>query len=162
MLVIHGDGPSLLGWNWIQLLHLDWQTVYLVELDKLKILLSKYSSVFQDSLCLLKGFKARIYVEQDAKPKYFKACSVPFLLKAKIEAHLNKLVKEGVIEHVQHAEWAALIIQIIKPDNTIHICGDFKVIINSVSKLDRYPILRIEDLLTTLSGDRSYTKLDLK
>ena len=34
--------------------------------------------------------------------------------------------------------------------------------INSVSKLDRYPIPKIEDLLATLSGGTSYTKLDLK
>ena len=60
--------------------------------------------MFQESLGLLKGFKARIYVEQDAKPKYFKAHSVPYSLKAKIEAQLDKLIKEGVIEPVQHAE----------------------------------------------------------
>ena len=30
--------------------------------------------------------------------------------------------------------------------------------INSVSKLDRYPIPKIEDLLATLSRGRSYTK----
>ena len=34
--------------------------------------------------------------------------------------------------------------------------------INVVSKLDRCPIPKIEDLLATLSGGRSYTKLDLK
>ena len=101
-------------------------------------------------------------MEQDAKPKYSKACLVPYSLKAKIEAQLDKLVKEGVIEPVQHAEWAASIVPIIKSDNTVRICGDFKVTINAVSKLDRYPIPKIEDLLARLSGGRSYTKLDLK
>ena len=112
--------------------------------------------VFQEGLDLLKRFKARIYVEQDAKPKYFKAHSVPYSLKAKIEAQLDKLVKEGVIEPVQHAEWAA---PILKSDKTVCICGDFKVTIHAVSKLDRYLIPKIEDLLVTLSGGRSYTKL---
>ena len=51
--------------------------------DELKTLLSKYSMVFQEVLGLLKGFKARIYVEQDAKPKYFKARSVPSFIKSK-------------------------------------------------------------------------------
>ena len=160
LLVVQGDGPSLLGRDWIQLLHLDWQTVHLVEHDKLKTLLSRYSSVFQEGLGLLKGFKANIYVEQDTRPKYFKARSVPYSLKAKIEDQLDKLVKEGVIEPVQHAEWAAPIVPIIKSDNTVCICGDFKVTTNS--KLDRYPIPKIEDLLATLSGGTSYTKLDLK
>ena len=75
-------------------------------------------------------------------------------LKAKIEAQLDKLVKEGVIEPVQHAEWAAPIVPIIKSDNTVHICGDFKVTINAVSKLDRCPIPKIEDFLATLSGGK--------
>ena len=100
--------------------------------------------------------------EQDAKPKYFKAHSVPYSLKAKIEAQLDKLVKEGVIKPVQQAEWVAPIVPIIKSDNTVCICGDFKVTINAVSKLDRYLIPKIEGLLATLSGGRSYTKLDLK
>ena len=34
--------------------------------------------------------------------------------------------------------------------------------INSVSKLDRYHIPKIEDLLATLSGGTSYTKFNLK
>ena len=34
--------------------------------------------------------------------------------------------------------------------------------INSVSKLDRYPIPKIEDLLATLSEGTSYTKINLK
>ena len=162
LLVVQGDGPSLLGRNWIQRLNIDWQTVHSLGHDELKTLLSKYSVVFPEGLGLLKGFKARIYVEQDAKPKYFKARSVPYSLKAKIEAQLDKLIKEGVIKPVRHAEWAATIVPIIKSDNTVRICGDFKVTINAVSKLDRYPIPKIEDLLTRLSGGRSYTKLDLK
>ena len=40
---------------------------------------------------LLKGFKAKIYVEQDARPKYFKARSVPYSLKAKSEDQLETL-----------------------------------------------------------------------
>ena len=94
----------------IQRLYIDWQTVHSLGHGELKTLLSKYSVVFQEGLGLLKGFKARIYVEQDAKPKYFKACSVHYSLKAKIEAQLDKLVKEGVIKPVQHAEWAASIL----------------------------------------------------
>ena len=56
-------------------------------------------------------------MEQEAKQKYSKARLVPYSLKAKIEAQLDKLVKEGVIEPVQHAESAASIVSIIKSDN---------------------------------------------
>ena len=43
---------------------------------------------------LLKGFKARIYVEQDAKPKYFQAHLVLYLLKAKIKTKIKTKIKE--------------------------------------------------------------------
>ena len=33
---------------------------------------------------------------------------------------------------------------------------------NEVSKLDRYPIPKIEDLLTKLAGGKQFTKLDLR
>ena len=64
LLVVQGNGPSLLGQNWIQQLNIDWQTVHSLEHDELKTLLRKYSAVFQEGLGLLKGFKARIHVEQ--------------------------------------------------------------------------------------------------
>ena len=43
----------------------------------------------------------------------------------------------------------------------MRICGDFSVTINSTTKLDAYPIPRIKDLFTKLTGGKSYTKLDL-
>ena len=50
---------------------------------------------------------------------------------------------------------------VMKPDKSIRICGDFKLTINRVAQLDRYPIPKVEDLFSTLSGGTSFTKLDL-
>ena len=44
---------------------------------------------------------------------------------------------------------------------SVRICGDFKGTINPVSKLDRYPIPKLEDLFTKLAGGKAFTKLDL-
>ena len=50
----------------------------------------------------------------------------------------------------------------LKSDKTsVRICGDFKLTVNQVSKLDRYPIPKIEDLFAQLAGGKSFTKLDL-
>ena len=43
----------------------------------------------------------------------------------------------------------------------MRLCGDFKQTINPVSKLDHYPLPKIEDLFATLSVGKSFTKLDL-
>ena len=37
---------------------------------------------------------------------------------------------------------------------------DFKLTVNTASKLDRYTIPKIDDLVTTLAGGEKFTKLD--
>ena len=44
---------------------------------------------------------------------------------------------------------------------SVRVCGDFKQTINPVSRLDRYPIPRVEDLFTSLSGSKVFSKIDL-
>ena len=56
-------------------------------------------------------------------------------------------MKQGILEPVEFAEWAAPIAPVVKSDKfSVHICGDFKLTVNKASKLDQYPIPRIEDL----------------
>jgi len=63
---------------------------------------------------------------------------------------------------VQFADWAAPIVPVLKADGKcLRICGDFKVTVNKASKLDRYPIPKIEDLFATLSHGTSFSKLDM-
>ena len=60
------------------------------------------------------------------------------------------------------ADWAAPIVPVVKLDKkSVRICGDFKMTINQASRLDRYPIPKVEDLLASLAGGQSFTKLDL-
>ena len=55
-------------------------------------------------------------------------------------------MSEGTLEPVQFSEWAAPIVPVLKKDKqSICICGDFRRTVNPVSKLDRYPIPKVED-----------------
>jgi len=62
---------------------------------------------------------------------------------------------------VELLEWAAPILPVAKPNGTVSSCGDYKITVNQVSKLDNYPILKTEDLLATLGGGDKFTKLDM-
>ena len=51
---------------------------------------------------------------------------------------------------------------VLKRDgNSVCICGDFSITVNPVSKLDRYPIPRVEDLFARLNKGKYFSKLDL-
>ena len=85
-------------------------------------------------------------------------------MKTKVEEELERLEKEGIdiIEPVQYADWAAPIVPILKPDGkSLRICGDFKVTVNKASKLDSYPIPKVEDLFATLAHGKAFSKLDM-
>ena len=49
----------------------------------------------------------------------------------------------------------------MKRDGSIRICGDYKLTINQATQTDTYPLPKIEDLFASLSGGKSFTKLDL-
>jgi hypothetical protein len=116
-------------------------------------------SVFQKGLGTLKGFKAKIYVDTDAVPRFHPARSVQ---RDRVDKELKRLQEEGTLEPVDISEWADPIVAVLKSDkNSVRICGDFSVTINPVSKLDRYPIPKVEDLFSRLSGGKYFTKLDL-
>ena len=53
------------------------------------------------------------------------------------------------------------IVPIVKGDGLVRICGDYKVTVNISARVDSYPLPRIDDLLASLSGGKSFSKLDL-
>ena len=161
LLVIEGEGPSLLGRNWLKHIKLDWKSIHIMKGDDLQLMLERHRGAFRDGLGKLQGYQAKIIIEPEATPKFCKARTVPYSMKVKIEEELDRLVSLGILQPVQFSDWAMPIVPVLKSHKSVRICGDFKVTVNPVSKLDRYPIPRIEDLFATLGGGTTFTKLDM-
>ncbi|XP_070382482.1 uncharacterized protein [Dermacentor albipictus] len=70
--------------------------------------------------------------------------------------------REGVPVPVKTSELAASIVPVLKLDGSVRICGDFKVTINPVATIEKYPLPQIEDLWSALSGGQKFSKLDLR
>ncbi len=83
------------------------------------------------------------------------------MLKNKMEVELERLLNDNILEPVTFSEWEAPIVPVIKPDNSVRICGHYKLTVNQASKLEQYPIPKLEDLLEKLAGGEKYSKLDL-
>lgn len=113
-------------------------------------MLEQNAAAFSRELGKLKGFEALIHVDPQAQPRFCKPRPVPYAMQSKVDEELDRMVASGILEPVQYAEWVAL-----GPDRkSIRLCGDFKQTVNRTSKLDRYPIPKIEDLLATLKGGK--------
>ena len=75
----------------------------------------------------ISGVVAQIQVKADSLPKFRKHRSVPVHYEPLVEAALNKLLDENVIEPISHSEWAAPIVTVLKSDKESgRTCGDFK------------------------------------
>ena len=108
LVVVQGDGSSLLGRDWLLHLRLDWKEIHhLQTTDPVERILLKHEEVFRKGLGTLRGYKAKIYVDKQATPRFCKARSVPYSLRVKVEEELDRLVQEGILEPVQFSEWAA-------------------------------------------------------
>ena len=158
LLIVQGLGPSLFGRNWLKEIILDWNEIHHVCSDSLQVVWDKYPSVFQEGLGMLKGFQTKIHVDPHAKPRFFTARTVPYAFRDKVEVELKRLQEEGTLEPVEVSAWAAPIVPVLKSDKTsVRICGDFRVTVNPVSKLNTYLIPKI----ATLQRRNCFSKLDL-
>ena len=99
-----GEGPSLLGRNWLYELQLKWQEIFWLHNASLSQVLEKHKAVFEPGLGTFTGFTAKINVDPSATPKYCKARAVPYFYREKVEKELDQLVEEGTLEPVEFSE----------------------------------------------------------
>ena len=163
LMVVQGSYPALLGRNWLTVVKLDWQRIFLVRSERrLQDVLDKHKNVFRKGLGRLKGVTAKIHVDPEVTPKFYKARTVPYATRAKLEEELDRLQSMGVIRPVQFSDWATPVVPVSKKNGSVRLCGDYRITVNQAAKVDKYPLPRIEDLFASLSRGQQFTKLDLK
>ncbi|XP_060759945.1 uncharacterized protein K02A2.6-like [Neoarius graeffei] len=131
------------------------------QLKSIEEVLELHSEMFKDELSTLHGIMAKILVNPEVNPKFCKSRPLPFAMKSRVDAELDRLKKAGTISPVKHSEWAAPVVSVIKRDNTICLCGDYKLIVNQAATTETYPLPWIEELMATLSGGTVFSKIDL-
>ena len=102
-------------------------------------ILAQHQTVFQEDLGTLVGYKAQIQVDPTATSNFAKPKQCHMLLDL-VNKELDRLVEQGILSPVPFADWVAPIVPVLK-----------------VSKVDKYPIPKIEDLFAMLSGGKSFT-----
>ena len=67
-------------------------------------MLGKYSAVFKEGLGTFTGPAATIEVDPEATPRFCKARPLLYVLREKVEAELDRLVKKGTLQPVDYAD----------------------------------------------------------
>ena len=83
----------------------------------------------------------------------------PFALRAKVDELVADMLDQGVVQP-SSSPWASPIVLVQKKDGSTRFCVDYRKL-NQISKLDEFPLPRIDDTLDLLAGTRYFTTLDL-
>ena len=162
--VAGGTGPDLVGRDWLSEFRFTLYNMQALEKphsELLRLLLKKHSKIFSEDLGSLQGMEVKLHVDPTAKPKFFRARTVPYIMREKVEKELERLQSLNIISPVQFSPWAAPIVPVLKHDGSMRICGDYKITINQASKVESYPLPRVDELFSALSGGKYFTKLDM-
>ena len=166
--VVTGNGPNLMGRDWLSSLRVSIGEINSMKVsnkpevsNKLAAMLQKHDTVFTEGLGTFTGGKVTLHVNPQAQPKFFKARTLPFSLKEKVETELKRLESLGIITPVKHSNWAAPVVPVLKQNNTIRLCGDYRVTVNQACMVDKYPLPRVEELFAAMTGGKVFSKLDM-
>ena len=63
LLVVAGDGPSLLGRDWLTHIKIDWSNLYNIQCETVDHLLEQHKVLFSEGLGTLNGYEATFQVD---------------------------------------------------------------------------------------------------
>ena len=81
LVVVKGEGPTLLGRNWLGKMRLNWSKIHYASGPGLHDLLSKYGVIFQEGLGTFQDYEVSIEVNPDTQPRFCKARTLPYAMR---------------------------------------------------------------------------------
>ena len=129
---------------------------------RLKPLIAEYDEIFH-GVGKLTNVSVHLHINKDVKPTVSPTRRIPFAIREKVEAELERLQRLDIIEPAKGATpWVSPIVAFPKPNNPekIRLCVDMRLP-NQAIERERHPQPTIDDLITDLNGARYFSKLDL-
>ncbi|XP_045497525.1 uncharacterized protein K02A2.6-like [Colias croceus] len=169
--VIDREVDTVVGREWLRKLNLNFElnTIYKEEQDitekefkyKLQTLLEEYKELFTEEIGEIKDYQAAFKLKEGSVPVYLKPRPVPFALKNQVEAEIDRLEKEGILEKVTYSQWGTPIVPVLKHNGKVRLCADYRATLNKNLENDNYPIPRVEEIFSKLSGGKYFCTLDI-
>ena len=160
-IIVRQNGPTLIGRSMMKDLNVRLTRGGVNTISNVSHFENKFPELFGPGLGCLKNEMFSIEVDPTIPPKFCKARPVPYAMREKVSVEIDRLLDEGIIIPVKHAKWAAPSVPVLKSNNDLRLCGDYKITCNRAANLDCFPIPKFEDLVCTLANKKIFSKLDL-
>ena len=127
----------------------------------LKSLVAEYSDVFALDMSELglTDLVSHTISTGDSLPIRQPVRRTTFALHEKMEELIWNMMAQGVIQH-SSSPWASPVELVEKGDGSYRFCVDYRHL-NAVTKMDVFPLVRVDDTLDMLSHTQYFSTLDL-
>ncbi|XP_043502770.1 uncharacterized protein K02A2.6-like [Polistes fuscatus] len=162
IVVIVDRVPSLLGRSWFMPLGI-YVVIHqcLTTPESCKVILDEFKEVFESGLGQYTGPPLDLNLDSAVKPFRFKPRRIPLGIRDKVDAALDSLISQGVIEPVADPAWGTPVVPILKKDGTVRLCGDYKITINKAIQPHPHPVPVIAHLLSGIGSASVFGRVDL-
>ena len=124
-------------------------------------IIEEYNDVFEGELGTLEG-EQQLEVDPTVTPHISPSRRVPFSVKPKLKAELERLTDIGVVIPVDEpTDWVSNLVIATKESGDLRLCLDPQHL-NKALKRERYPIPVVDDVLPDLAQARVFTKVDAR
>jgi hypothetical protein len=123
-----------------------------------------YTSLFSGKIGLLQDRQVKLHIDKSIQPVKSKLRAVPFHLREKVEAEIERMINEDIIEPVSGpTEWVSPIVPLPKPNQPgkIRICTDARAPNKAILGM-RHGFPTMDDIAVRMNGAKVMSKLDLK
>ena len=127
----------------------------------LRKLIDEHNSLFE-GVGKMKDVKLKYSINPDVKPVMNKHRRIPFHLRDKLEADLNKKRDAGIIEDVtEPTGWVSPVVITNRKNGDIRLCVDMTQPNKAIDPV-KHVIPTIEDIRYKVNGAKFFSKVDLK
>ena len=126
-------------------------------------IMDQYSSVFNDRVGRLKGYKVKLHIDQDIKPVQQPYRRTPYNLMKGAEEEIDQLIKNDLIEEPPGpTEWLSQMVVVPKEKKPgkVRITTDMRVANKAIIR-ERFATPTIEEIMYDLQGSTVFSELDL-
>ena len=123
-------------------------------------ILLDYDDLFHGLGCLPGEYN--IQLNDNAKPVVHPPRKVPYAMRSKVKAELERMESMNVIEKVtEPTDWVNSIVVVEKPNKTVRICIDPRDL-NKNIKREHYPMKTVESVAAQVKSAKVYSVLDAR